>query len=76
MPRRGHAALGDIAAASLMTRVSSWTMPVRSLPMAETARCCFIGSEVDGMGRGSVPGLARRCERYRRLHLPRARSRP
>ena len=31
---------------SLMTRVSSWTMPVRSLPMAETARCCFIGSEL------------------------------
>ena len=27
---------------SLMTRVSSWTIPVRSLPIAETARCCFI----------------------------------
>jgi hypothetical protein len=27
---------------SLITRVSSWTIPVRSLPIAETAKCCFI----------------------------------
>src|SRR5579863_5830998 len=31
---------------SLMTRVSSWTIPVRSLPIAETARCCFICADV------------------------------
>jgi hypothetical protein len=33
-------------------------MPVRSLPMAETARCCFIAS-VFTLDSGSVPGLAR-----------------
>ena len=27
---------------SVITRVSSWTIPVRSLPIADTARCCFI----------------------------------
>src|SRR3954463_15013942 len=31
---------------SEMTRVRSWTIPVRSLPMADTARCCFIWTEV------------------------------
>src|SRR5580658_6091942 len=29
---------------SVITRVSSWTIPVRSLPIADTARCCFIFS--------------------------------
>src|SRR5579862_339968 len=37
---------------SLMTRVSSWTIPVRSLPIAETARCCFICGIVVGGVRG------------------------
>ena len=31
---------------SEMTRVRSWTIPVRSLPMADTARCCFIWPRV------------------------------
>src|SRR5690349_14336464 len=31
---------------SVMTRVRSWTIPVRSLPMADTARCCFIWRRV------------------------------
>ena len=31
---------------SEMTRVRSWTIPVRSLPMADTARCCFIWARV------------------------------
>src|SRR5262245_10991391 len=31
---------------SEITRVRSWTIPVRSLPMAETARCCFIWPRV------------------------------
>ncbi len=43
---------------SVMTRVSSWTIPVRSLPMAETARCCFIASQLT-VDHGSVPGLTR-----------------
>src|SRR5215831_11107264 len=50
---------------SLMTRVSSWTMRVRSLPMAETARCCFICRWRLGMpafARGSVPGAGAGCE--------------
>src|ERR1700676_258341 len=47
---------------SLMTRVSSWTMPVRSLPIAETARCCFIGSEVTVLGR-QCTGSRGACER-------------
>src|SRR5689334_8039451 len=31
---------------SEITRVRSWTIPVRSLPMADTARCCFIWRRV------------------------------
>src|SRR6187431_923898 len=31
---------------SAITRVRSWTIPVRSLPMADTARCCFIWRRV------------------------------
>src|SRR4051812_174693 len=31
---------------SEITRVRSWTIPVRSLPMADTARCCFIWPRV------------------------------
>src|SRR6516162_4474707 len=52
---------------SLMTRVSSWTMPVRSLPMAETARCCFICRwrlGVPAFATGSLPGAGAGCEPY------------
>lgn len=34
---------------SLITRVSSWTIPVLSLPIAETAKCCFIVSVSAGI---------------------------
>src|ERR1700691_5966801 len=48
-------------------------MPVRSLPMAETARCCFIASEVT-IYSGSVPGLARVANARRRARLTCLRS--
>ncbi len=35
---------------SEITRVRSWTIPVRSLPMADTARCCFIWRECTAGG--------------------------